>query len=81
MHRQHRLIREAIAQRAAEVNRLAAQYERDARGDYPRPAHGGANRTENLVAVMRLPADAGTLRGGMTTDWRCPPIPLGGQEQ
>ena len=40
MYRQHRLVREAIAQRAAEVNRLAAQYQEDARGDCCQPADG-----------------------------------------
>ena len=40
MYRQHRLVREAIAQRAAEVSRLAAQYEEDARGDCCQPADG-----------------------------------------
>ena len=32
MYRHHRHVRQAIAQRAAEVNRLAAQYEEDVRG-------------------------------------------------
>ena len=60
MHRHHRLIREAIAQRAAEVNRLAAQYEKDARGDHHRPALGGASAWKGRhlrprVSVHRSP--------------------------
>jgi hypothetical protein len=46
MHRQHRLMQKAIAQRAAEVNRLLAQYEKDARGDDFRPAAVRCGRLE-----------------------------------
>jgi hypothetical protein len=45
MYRHHRLVRQAIAQRAAEVNRLAAQYEEDLRGD----------RGQSVFAVMGSP--------------------------
>ena len=56
MYRHHRLARQAIAQRAAEVNRLAAQYEEDVRGDRCRSAYD--------PAAPRRPRRLGTAMSG-----------------
>ena len=53
MSRQHRLVWRAIAQRAAEVNRLAAQYEEDAQGNDRRSADfAGTRRRRRLPTPL-----------------------------
>ena len=57
MHRQHRLIREAIAQRAAEVNRLAAQVPERRSRRLPSTSEWRGGRLEGQASRPRVFVD------------------------
>jgi hypothetical protein len=60
MRRQHRLVLKAIAQRAAEVSRLAAQFENESQ----RGGHGAAAELAGVPRYKRPSRIAAVIRSG-----------------